>query len=102
MDTNGVEFKNQLQMFNYIWDTRDHVSEISGKPLLNRNNFKWHFQFAHVLSKGQYTKYKLNPNNIMLMLPEEHEKQETFPKFIEKRDELKRKYYKEFYNKKFV
>jgi len=31
----------------------------------------------------------------MLMLPEEHEKQERFDKFIEKRDELKRQYYDE-------
>ena len=95
------QFKNQSELFNYIWDTRPHFSEVSGKPLLEPNALKWHWQFAHILAKGQYTKYRLNPDNVMLMLPEEHERQETFPAFIEKRDELKRKYYKEFYNKEF-
>jgi hypothetical protein len=37
----------------------------------------------------------------MLALPDEHEHQERFDKFVQKRDELKREYYKEFYGKEF-
>jgi hypothetical protein len=74
------EFKNQMEMYKYIWDTRDHVSQLSGKPLLL---------------------WKLNPENIILGLPEEHENQNNYAVFNAKHDELKREYYKEFYNKEF-
>lgn len=94
-------FRTQKEMFNYIWETRPHFSEVSGKKLLPKGDFKWHWCFAHILPKGSYPKWKFSSDNIMLMLPEEHARQESFPAFIEKRDELKRKYYKEFYNKEF-
>ena len=94
-------FKTQSEMFNHIWETRRHISELTGKPLLYPNASTWHFQFLHILPKGSYPKWKFESDNIMLALPEEHAKQEMFPKFIEKRDELKRKYYKEFYGKEF-
>jgi len=81
-------------MFMFIWETRPHVSEISGKPLLWHTHYQFYWQFAHVLSKGVYTKYRLNPSNIMLMLPEEHEKQESFEVFRNRRDKLKQEYYR--------
>ncbi len=88
-------------MFNWIWDNRPHVSELSETLLLPKSHPKWHFQFGHILPKGSYPKWKLNPDNIMLMLPEEHEHQETWIKFVEKKEELRRQYYKEFYGKEF-
>lgn len=88
-------------MFEHIWNTREHISELSGLPLLNRQHPQWHWQFGHILSKGTYPKWKFNPKNIILCLPDEHARQEEFPKFIERRDELKREYYKEYYSKKF-
>lgn len=98
-----MEFKNQKEMFLYIWETRaeqnGYTSEISGKPLFPPHHYKFHWQFLHLLSKGTYPKYKLNPDNIILGTPKEHENQEQYDIFIEKRDELKRQYYKEFYNK---
>ena len=94
-------FRNQKEMFNYIWETRPHISEVSGKPLLPKGDFKWHWCFAHILPKGAYPKWKFNSDNIMLMLPDEHEKQNTFQVFNDKYAEMKRKYYKEFYNKEF-
>ena len=60
-----------------------------------------HWQCLHILPKGTYPKYKLEPKNILLALPDEHERQEQFDVFIEKRDELKREYYKEYYGKIF-
>jgi hypothetical protein len=80
------------KLFIEIWTEREHVSEISGKPLLYPGNFKFHWQFAHVLGKQAYPRYKFRKENIMLMLPEEHEKQETFKIFRDKRDQLKEKY----------
>jgi len=95
------QFKNQKEMFAYIWETREHVSELTGEPLFPPNHFKHHWQYLHVLPKGTYPKYKLNPNNILLATPEEHERQEQYLKFIYKQDELRKEYYKEFYNKTF-
>jgi|TARA_R100000081_G_C4752643_1_gene135262 hypothetical protein len=87
--------QNQKQLFEFVWSTRDHFSEVSGKPLLPRHDYRWHWQFAHVLSKGAFPKYRLNPDNIMLMLPEEHEKQESFPVFQERHESLKLRYHTE-------
>lgn len=56
---------------------------------------------ARILPKGSYPKWKFEEKNIILCLPEEHARQETFPKFIERRDELKREYYKEYYRKEY-
>lgn len=96
-----MKFKNQSEMFAHIWETRPHVSEISGNPLVPKGHFKHHWQYAHILSKGAYPEFKLRPDNIILLTPTEHEQQESFPEFIEKREEMKRLYYKEIYNKEF-
>lgn len=83
-------------MFLEIWEDRPHLSEVSGKPLHPVGHWQWHWQFAHVLGKGSYPKYKLNPENIMLMLPEEHEKQESYQLFNEKRIKLKKEYHERY------
>lgn len=96
-----IEFKNQNEMFNWIWDNRPHVSELTGASLLPKGHTQWHWQFAHVLPKGTYPKWKLNPNNVMIVLPEEHNNQERFKKFLDKKEELRREYYKLYYGKEF-
>ena len=101
MENHSNIFKNQNHMFNWIWENRPHLSEISGKELLPKGHFKFHWQFMHVLPKSIYPKWKLNPENIMLGLPEEHEKQEEFEVFQERKQILTRIYYEVFYNKKF-
>ncbi len=94
-------FKNQKELFMHVWNSRPHVSELTGKPLLPINHDLWHWQFAHILSKGSYRSYKLREENIMLMLPDEHRNQEKYEKFIRKRDELRCYYYNEIYGKEF-
>lgn len=96
-----MEFKSKKELYRYVWENRPHVSEVSGKPLFPPNHFKFHWQFAHILNHGRYPKYKFNPENIMLMLPDEHEKQDEFEVFKEKQLELTREYYRIFYNKEF-
>lgn len=96
-----MTFKNQKEMFEYIWDTSPHVSEISRKPLLPQGHFQWHWQFLHVLPKGSYPHYKFKSDNIILATVSEHEHQDQYEYFTQKRDELRRRYYKEFYNKTF-
>ena len=68
-----VEIKNQSQLFNLIWEEREHKSQISGQPLLNKGHLKWHWQFSHILPKGLYPKFKLERKNVILMTPEEHQ-----------------------------
>ncbi len=94
-------FKNQKELFMHIWNSRPHVSELTENPLLPISSDLWHWQFAHILPKGAYPSYKLREENIMLMLPDEHKNQEHYEKFIQRRDELRRKYYKEIYGKDF-
>lgn len=89
-----------LPLFEEIWSERDHVSELSGKPLLPKGHPQWHWQFLHILSKS-YPAYKFRKENIMLALPEEHAIQERYPKFMERHEELRRQYYKEIYGKEF-
>lgn len=96
-----MKFKNQKHMFDWIWDNRPHISELSGDYLLPKGHYKWHWQFMHILGKQAYPAYKLNPNNIILGLPREHEKQEEFEVFREKHDELRKQYYKEIHGKEF-
>lgn len=96
-----MEFKNQKEMFLWIWESREHVSELTGEDLLPPSHSQWHWQFLHVLPKGSYPKYKLNPDNILLGTPTEHTNQEHYKVFNDKQLELKRAYYKEYYNKDF-
>jgi hypothetical protein len=96
------KFKNQSEMFEWIWENRPHTSQLSGLPLLPKGNFKWHWQFLHVLGKGSYPHYKLNPDNILLARPEEHEQQEKYKEFWNIKEKLRQKYYEEYYNKKFI
>lgn len=84
-------FKNQTELFNYIWDTRPHVSEISGRELTAEKGSKlWYCYCLHILAKGKYGKYKLNPDNILLGHNEEHS-------LIDAGTEEQRKKYKEQY-----
>ena len=58
----------ELAMFKEIWNERPHESEISGESLYGFD--VWNF--AHVLPKGSYGKYRLNKDNIVLMTRDEH------------------------------
>lgn len=95
-----MEFKNKTELFNWIWNNRSHESELSGEPLLPKGHPQWHWQFMHVLP-ASYKAYKLKEFNVILGTVKEHETQESNPKFRAKYDELKKRYYKEIYNKTF-
>lgn len=85
------EFNTLKELFFYVWETREHVSELTGEPLLPECNDRWHWQFLHVLNKNTYPEYKFDPDNILLGLPEEHEKQEDYQVFRDKLEEMKAK-----------
>lgn len=86
-------FKNQMEIFNYLWDTKPHVSEISGRKLTaERGSLLWRCYFAHAIPKGKYPKYKLNEECIILLHNEEHQ-------LADAGTEEQRKKYKEKYPK---
>lgn len=61
------------KLFEDIWDEREHVSEISGEPLLPKGHPQWHWQFSHVVeSPYKGFGFPLRKDNVVLMLPEEH------------------------------
>lgn len=97
----GQLIRNQSDLFEIVWSEREHVSDISGKPLLPKGHSQWHWQFLHIVPKGSYPKWKLNPDNIILGTVEEHLSQDSIPEFFEKRQELTKEYYKTFYGKTF-
>jgi hypothetical protein len=96
-----MKFKTQKEMFDWIWEYRPHISELSGQPLLPKGHFKWHWQFLHVLPKQNWPAYKHESDNVLLGTPDEHTNQESNPLFRAKYDQLKRRYYKEIYHKTF-
>lgn len=91
----------ELQMFKEIWSERPHISEVSGDPLP-------YFDvrcFSHLLPKGNYERYRLNKENIVLKTPQEHTdwhsiaESELWRKsewiwVLQKRDELRIQYNK--------
>ena len=67
-------FKNQVELFDYIWENTPHVCWLTGRPLGEKDVR----MFAHVLRKGTYTYFKLNPKNIRLLLPTMHDLVDNF------------------------
>jgi len=71
-------FTSQKEMFEDIWiqtsgTKGDMYSTISGIKLTELyGTDMWYSCFAHILDKGKYPRYKLNPENIMLVTPYEH------------------------------
>lgn len=62
--------KTQMEVFQQIWDERDHVSEVSGQWLGDEMQPIF---MSHCLPKGAYRRYKFDPRNIVLLTAEEHE-----------------------------
>lgn len=68
-----MTFKNQRSLFEHIWATREHVSEINGEQLPEQGHWQWHWNFAHILNKGSYPSAKLVECNIVLLTPAQHQ-----------------------------
>ncbi len=92
---------NQSHMFQEIWRDRVHFSDLTNSPLHPQGHFKWHWQFLHVLPKGTFAKMKFFKPNIMLGTPDEHDNQDKYEVFREKREMLNRIYYRVVYGKEF-
>ena len=68
-------FKGEADMFYKIWDERSHVCQFTGENLesfIYRSDGLWFSCFAHLLPKGKFPLFKLNPENIRIVYPEFH------------------------------
>lgn len=67
-------FKDQVELFTYVRETRGGKCEVTGKFIPEPLSYC----FAHVLPKGLYPEHKHNPNNIIMVstmeLHEQHKK----------------------------
>jgi hypothetical protein len=64
----------EKDFFESLWNSdKAKVSALTGLPLSDQNDARAHF-FAHILPKGKYPKFRLNPDNIMYLELEEHYK----------------------------
>lgn len=94
-------------LFEEIWNERPHISEVSGKPLIE---FDVRF-FSHVIPKSTYPLFRFNKENIVLKTPQEHNDwqfsqyklvdDERWKFVFEKKEKLIREYYETFYGKKY-
>ena len=87
----------ELALFKAIWATRPHVCEVTGEQLKEFD--VWNF--AHILSKKAFPKFRLFDKNIVLMSRDAHSEYDcgdrSLPMFNEIRklhDELILLYYK--------
>lgn len=65
-------FNNQKEMFDFVWGSRPHVCQLSGMDLESVPQWQHHWIYGHILPKGKYVYYKLNPDNILLLHPDVH------------------------------
>jgi hypothetical protein len=68
-------FDSQIDLFNWLWeDSKNEKGEVFCKftgEKLNKfyNTEIWFSCFAHILPKGKYTYFKLNPKNVKVVSP---------------------------------
>ena len=62
----------QKALFIQLWALCQGRSQLSGLPLLPPEHPMFHYQGSHLLPKGNYPERKLDPENIVMITPEEH------------------------------
>jgi hypothetical protein len=74
----GFGFDSQQEMFYHLWENAkdinaDVICPFTGEKLnrYRNTNMFWNC-FLHILPKGQYTYFKLNPANVIVASPEFH------------------------------
>lgn len=66
-------FKSQVELFEYIWIRDGGVCRITGVPLDQFYHSDLRYNCcAHILPKGRYTYFRLNPSNVLLIHPNLH------------------------------
>lgn len=78
MDELSFGFEDQTALFESLWERAKNKSgrvfcKYTGEELTNLYGTDvWYWCFAHVLPKGRYTYFKLNPDNVRVVFPSFH------------------------------
>lgn len=87
------QISEMQQFFLQIWKKRQHLSEISGLPLVGEPLSVY---FHHILPKNKYPQAALDEENIILLTLNEHDQVESdiyrFEEVNKRREYLKQKY----------
>jgi len=87
------QISEMQQFFLQIWKKRQHLSEISGLPLVGE---PLSIYFHHILPKEKYPQAALDEENIILLTLNEHDQVESdiyrFEEVNKRREYLKQKY----------
>ncbi len=87
------QISEMQQFFLQIWKKRQHLSEISGLPLVGEPLSVY---FHHILPKEKYPEAALDEENIILLTLNEHDQVESdiyrFEEVNKRREYLKQKY----------
>ena len=67
-------FRSQVELFDYLWDNRPWECPFTGENLKKYadDSLMRRICCAHVLPKGKFPLFKLNPDNVMLVDPRFH------------------------------
>lgn len=60
-------------LFVKLYHERGGISEVSGRELLPPDHAMFHHQGSHILNKGMYPELRLDPRNIVMITPDEHD-----------------------------
>ncbi len=95
----------ELALFKKLYSERERVCYLTGVGLNKYHNTRlFHNLFHHVLPKGLYPKYRLKPENIIMLLPDVHNdievmapsdlltKYPKYEKLLKLKDTLKKEY----------
>jgi len=87
------QISEMQQFFLQIWKKRQHLSEISGLPLIGEPLSVY---FHHILPKEKYPQTALDEENIILLTLNEHDQVESdiyrFEEVNKRREQLIKKY----------
>ena len=87
------QISEMQQFFLQIWKKRQHLSEISGLPLVGEPLSVY---FHHILPKNKYPEAALDEENIILLTLNEHNQVESdiyrYEEVNKRREYLKQKY----------
>lgn len=62
----------QLELFIQLYHEQATISAVSGAPLLPPGDPRFHEQGSHLLPKGTYPDYVVDPRNVVMVTPDEH------------------------------
>jgi len=91
-----------------LWNTRPHYSQLSGKWLGNELSSVF---CAHILEKRTYPEQMLDPDNIIFLTADEHQKFDSWreqrlidlggnwPKLLKQKEKMKEEYMENFGSK---